>query len=68
MLWIELLVMAGYEVLFGIRNRIRTLCRRPVRSRAHNLVLPPPGSFLDGDKFLLSLFIIRISGGCELGS
>ena len=36
--------MAGYEVLFGIRNRIRTLCRRPGRSRAHNC-----GSFLDGD-------------------
>jgi len=27
------LVMAGYEVLFGIRNRIWTLCRRPGRSR-----------------------------------
>ena len=26
--------MAGYEVLFGIRNRIRTLCRRPERNRA----------------------------------
>ena len=27
------LVMAGSEVLFGIRNRIWTLCRRPGRSR-----------------------------------
>jgi len=34
------LVMDDYKVLFGIGNRIRSLSRRPRRSRAHNYPAP----------------------------